>query len=383
MAEQTPLGKTEVSTEPIVGNFEEWLRQDEAKNLSPETPPPPVEKTPDETTPPPATEAPPITEPPPAAETVEAAPPAAETVTPDEPDEEPPAEHKGKKRPSWKMVREEQNRAKDLEASLREERGLRLRTDQERADRDRRMEALEREIQALKGEKPAESVTVIEDDPLTKVEKKLEEIDQRDSVRAQEMARQQIDTRIRSQEQDFISSNPKGKNYRDALAFAINSEKKEMDVTGVTDTLATDIMRENPTAVRQYAISAGKNEREAARELAYNVGVAARRDAILRGAFGSGKNVAEALVEFAEARGYRPEAPAAASPPPPPPARDPKEVKEASTSLSAVGRTTPPPAVKVISTRRQLMELPDAEMQRYIFEHDETDPGWDQRLAEG
>jgi hypothetical protein len=386
MSEQTPLGKTEVSMEPIVGSFEQWLSNDESEKLGPLVKPadpkptdaPPAEAAPADLLPePPPTEAAPET---PAPEATEAAPPEA-PETDEVEDTTPQADGKPRKRPSWKQVHE-------LERERDQERSMRLRTEQERADHAQRMSQLEAELARMrgflegKGDIPAESTQVIEDDPLTKLETKVQTLEQQGQQAEQHRYAMQVEQTIRAQEAQVEAKHPE---YKEALNHLIKSEVEEWRIEGVINDFASKILQGNPQGVRQMAAQSGKSERETAETLATQALLQARRDRMVTAALSEGANVAERVLALAERRGFkRPGTTGAATPAAPAPAtpkKDPVAVREASQSLSAVPHTAAPPAKKTITSRAELMALEGEQLERYILENDAKDPGWERRLA--
>lgn len=390
MAEDTPLGATTTDS-----SFDRWLKADEAANLDPILNPQPAPAAADATKVPGSPEAPPVPEAPPAPEAVAAEPEAADgkSAVPEAPvpasppveaaaeteEPEPLAgetpEQKAKRRPSWKDVRELQN-------EIKQERALRLQSEQSRDARDGRVAELEMEIARMRGmiegRAPAPEAEVIEPDPLTKVEREIEQLKQMDQVRAQEQMRAQVDMTIRNHEAEF-ERRPEGKNYRAALDHLVKSEIAEWAAIGALDQMAGDIRRQNPAEVRQYAIQTGKNEVDAARDLATRSALMARRDGLVAASLRAGKNVAEVVWTMAQQRGFRPaaETPPPAAPVEKPIVRDAKAIKEASQSLSAMPTTKPPPPKHAPRTRDELLDMDVDERARFIEEMDATKgPDW-------
>lgn len=377
-------------------SFETWLQKEEAKDEAPvETTPIAAapELVPDAPAEAPAPEIPPVTEttvdPIAAPETPE--PEAAEASPPDaaEPDAEPEATPEGeqqrRRRPSWTQVRQ-------LESDLRSEREMRLRGDQDREAHANRMLQLETELARMKGmlegrtsigETPAPIVEP--DDPLTVLEKNQQALQQNLEQERQARFKMEVESRVRLQEAEVRSKNPK---YDEALSHLVKSEVEELQEEGVVADFARKIMQGDPARVRQTALQTNKSEREAAEMLALGALIEARRDRLVSVAIANNQNVAERVIALAKRRGWKAEPdakPVTPSAAPAAPKRDPQAVKEASASLSAVSKSTPPPQRPEIKTKedlRQFMrEAPTEVFDSYIFEQDEKDPHWMERLG--
>jgi hypothetical protein len=377
-------------------SFEAWLQKEEAKDENPAATTPIAaapELVPDAPADAPAPEIPPVTEttvdPMAAPETPE--PEAAEAAPPEaaEPDAEPEATPEGeqqrRRRPSWSQVRQ-------LESDLRSEREMRLRGDQDRESHAARMLQLETELARVRGMLEGRSTIgdapppIVEpDDPLTVLEKNQQALQQTLEQERQARFKMEVENRVRLQEAEVRSKNPK---YDEALNHLVQSEVAELREEGVVTDFAKRILQADPARVRQAALQANKSEREAAEMLAIGALIEARRERLVRVALDNGQNVAERVLALAQRRGWKAESdakPVSPSAAPAAPKRDPQAVKEASASLSAVSKTTPPPPKPEIKTKADLrqfmLEAPTDVFDSYIFEQDEKDPHWMERLG--
>ena len=290
------------------------------------------------------------------------APPAAEPAPVPAPVETAP----DVKVPTWRQIREAEKRTKETANELQAEREARAALERERA---------ELQAQLRTAQTPPEER--IEPDPLTTVEQRL--------ARAEQMLQAtQIENRLNQQATEFARQHP---DYQQALQHYIDTQRKEAELTGELDEVASRIRQLKPAEVRQEAFQRGVSEADMSRELAYGVLFEARRQALMVGAQRQGRTVPEVVYELAQARGFHtgngtetaaPALPASAS------AaeqvrREQTQAAEASLSSLSTSGSAPP---KGITTRIDFMSMEASEQMKYVDEMDQRarlkrdDPNW-------
>jgi len=343
-----------------------------------ETPPaetPPAEPPPGDVAPPPAEEPPTET------------PPASGEAEPDDDlalDTETPAtEVEGKaprKHPRWRDVREAERARKEAE---------------------RRFEEIQRENAHLRGvvegrataqptvvQPPAEATQPADDvDPLTAVEREIATMKRENAEMRQTLQARELENTVNNQERDFAAKNP---DYNQALEHYVKVRRTELEESGELDTLQQELsalpqndpLRGQVMNMIRRGVDNGQTQGEATRDAVFAIAIGAERNRLVASAMRTGKNPSEVVYNRAKRAGWQTPSSTPAKPADEP-VRTPKPskeaIREAATSVATLARSsTPPPNGRM--TKRQLMSLPTEDMEKYIDDHDRTDPGWYERM---
>lgn len=293
-----------------------------------------------------------------------------------DPAPEPVVEDKKRTSQEWKLYRQANKDRKAAEATAAAETARRQALE---ADLARRAAA---DPDYLDPEQPAI------DDPLTKMQKDLKELNDRQARQEQQAQADRLasehQAELRKQEEDFTRDNP---DYRKAMTFLIDSRKAEYEAMGLIDHGANQWLINAEEQVKRFATEQGLDATnddqlfDAARDLAFRTLVQQDRMAIIASAKSSKANVAERVYTIAKMRGYAPA-----------PAPEPVPVVEAeaargrvqaamrqqasTTSLSALAPTKAIPETKQIKNREDVLSMTEKEID-YL---DRTKPGWDKDI---
>jgi len=214
-------------------------------------------------------------------------------------------------------------------------------------------------------------------------------------ARARLAQREQLDE-ITRQENAFKQTHP---DYDARMNYVVESRRQQLEVMGLLDAGADDWIEKQPELVAQHARETGRDPedsgdiREAAKEIAFQIAIHAERRQLIEQARRRGKNIAQTVSDLADKMGYRapePEKPAAAATEKAAPSAQEKvqAAKEqatrqkpfAQTITNMNGNTAPGP--KKVTSRAELLQMPDAEMDALIAEKDKNDPNWFSRLED-
>lgn len=308
-----------------------------------------------------------------------------------------------------KMVEAERlaKEAEEKAASEKTAADEKRREDNKRWQEFRRLkrEAKEREEREAKEKAEAEAKKAAETSPdeLDPIERA-----QRDAAEAKEMARQaqeraeraerearehmaqrEAQDEITRQEAAFKQTNP---DYDERMHYVIDNRRAQLEVMGLLDEAADKWIEARPDLVEQHARESGKNPedaadiREAAKDIAFRLAIHTERQQLIQNCRARGKNIAQAVSDLAEKMGYRPKEvetkPAPEVKPQPSAQQKVQAAKEAAERqkpfaqniTNMTGNTAP--GNKTVTSRQELMNLPDAEQDALIAKMDRENPGW-------
>jgi len=330
----------------------------------------------------PTEEEPPVVEEKPAEET-----PVVEEKQPDEtqPEQkveaEKPVVEKERANPIWRELRNLQRALKDKDA----------------------------EIDKLKAkpepvvEKPADDEF---EDPAVRALRVAEE-SRADAKKAMERAdRIEEQSKLRDQQRDLVDEIVKQEtafkkdhpDYDEASDYLIEARREQFELMGKLDADAEAWMDKNPDLVERHAKETGLDPddindiRKAAKDIAFRVAVHNERQQLVAYCKQTGKNVAETVYNLAEKMGRKVAAPVVTEEKPATHQPTPKEkVQQAAVraekqkpftqSLAAISTNTAP-APKKITSRQELLKLPDAELDKLIADWDEKNPDLFEQLED-
>lgn len=283
----------------------------------------------------------------------------------------------------------EEKKAKDANWAFRELRRLQ----RENREREEREAAAKTKPAETPVEKPAEEQIF---DPIEQASR-----DATEAKRLAEEARQHVDEtekrlNAKTEERDLLDDVVRQENafkvihpdYDEAMNYVIESRKAQFEVMGVLDAQADIWLQQRPDLVERHAQETGRNSddandiREAAKDMAFRIAIHQERQMLLASCKKSGKNVAEAVYSLAEKMGRRIEAPATPTKSQPTPQEKVQQAKAQqekqkpfTATLAAMdgGKMALP---KKITSRAELMQLPDKEQDAIIAKYDAEDPSW-------
>jgi ribosomal protein L12E/L44/L45/RPP1/RPP2 len=268
-------------------------------------------------------------------------------------------------------------------------------------------EAKEREAAAAAKaaeQKPADEISIDDLDPIERAQR-----DAADAKRLAEEANKRADqaekdaerrnqerdlvAKVQRQEAAFKATHP---DYDEAMQYVVEARKEQLEIMGKLDADAEFWINTHPDLVERHAQETGLDHEKyadikaAAKDIAFRVAVQQERNQLLAACERTGRNIPEAVYNLAAKMGHK--APAAAAPAAPTPqeaakervqkAKASEELRQPFNQTLAAMDNNHAPLPKKISSRAELMRMPEDEMDKLIAENDEKNPGWFSNLDE-
>lgn len=211
----------------------------------------------------------------------------------------------------------------------------------------------------------------------------------------QQRQQREINDEIVRQESAFKITHA---DYDEALNHVVEARREQYEITGRLDAEAEQWIEKRPDLVERHAQETGLNPDEygdikkAAKDIAFRIAIHQEREQLVANCKRTGKNVAEAVYTLAAKMGHKPKAAAVEEKPVPekPAPEAAKErvqkAKEAAEKQApfrqklAAMDTNPTPGPKKITTREELMRLPDSEQDQFLEKMDDDDPMFLEKL---